>query len=325
MADGRTHIPLTAPTPIRRAILGGSTIAAAAGIDPYCSPVRLWLEMTGRVERQETEAMAWGKRLQPVIFEALRDDGYDAFEDGGTDYADRNGWLVGHPDGFGSVTDGASDAASAPGRRPRSTDRDERLVRDSRLYIIEAKASAYGYTDLPATWDAQVQTYMHLTGAREAIVAQLAGLHLTVWEVERKPAAMEALRELGERFVGYVESGEQPPVEGHPDDRAALALAYPDATPRTVRETREVREARRELAALLEREKAWKARVEGLRAVITAHMGDADTLIDAHDETVATWRNVTSRRLDTARLKKERAGLYDLFSVETMTRRFVLS
>lgn len=40
-----------------RFTIGGSEAAAAAGIDPHRSRVGLWLEKTGRVEREETEAM----------------------------------------------------------------------------------------------------------------------------------------------------------------------------------------------------------------------------------------------------------------------------
>ena len=58
-------------TPIARATIGGSTAAAACGIDPHHSRVALWLEMTGRVTTLESEPMKWGKLLEPVIFDEL--------------------------------------------------------------------------------------------------------------------------------------------------------------------------------------------------------------------------------------------------------------
>ena len=42
---------------VRRFTVGGSDVAAAAGIHPFVSPVMLWLQKTGRVEVAETEAM----------------------------------------------------------------------------------------------------------------------------------------------------------------------------------------------------------------------------------------------------------------------------
>lgn len=196
-----TPLPYTGPR------LGGSTIGAACGIDPWCSPIRLWLELTGRLEREETEAMRWGKRLQPVIFAALADDDYPVWE-----------------------------------------------------------ASAV-YDDVERPW-----------------------------------------------------------LVGHPDDRHAILAANPEATPgKRVRETKEIRDARRELAGLLAAEKARKGRIEALRAVLCDHMGDADELVSAHDVVVATWRQVTSKRLDVTLFRKERPELFDLFAAETTTRRLVLT
>ncbi len=280
----------------RRATLGGSTIAAAVGIDPFCSPIRLWLDLTQGREREETEAMRLGKRLEPVIFEELNERGYTCTRGAPTLYDPERPWLVGHPDGYGEGD-----------------------------VIVEAKATGRA-SELPHPWhEAQVQTYMHLADVDHSIIAQLAGLTLTVWEVDRRQHLIDVLLRLAEEFIGYVRSGEQPPPAGHRDDRAALLALWPDATPgKKVRETKEVRDARRELSALLEREKAWKARVEHLRAVVTDHMGDADTLVSSHDETVATWRNTTSRRLDTAALKTRRPDVYDLYSTETTTRRLLL-
>lgn len=284
-----------------RPTLGGSTIAAAAGIDPYCSPIRLWLEMTGRVHREETDAMRLGRRLEPVIFAELNERGYPCERTPEVEVRDPvRPWLVGHPDGHGA---GPLDGT-----------------------VIEAKATGRATDVPPIAHEAQAQTYMHLLGTREALIAQLGGLTFSVWEVGYHAHLAEVLLHLGETFVDYVRQGVQPPPAGHPDDRKALALAWPDSVPgKRVRETREVRDARRELAALMERERAQKARIEHLRAVVTDHMGDAEELVSAHDERVATWKGFTQHRLDTARLKSERPDVYEMFSTATTGRRFLLT
>ena len=260
--------------------LGGSTIAAAAGIDPYCSPIRLWLQLTRGEQPEENEAMRLGKKLEPVIFAELNERGVTCERTPGIELYDPDRpWLVGHPDGIG--------------------------VGDYAGTIVEAKAR--NRADTLAIWhEAQVQTYLHLAGEDQGLVAQLSGLHLDVFPVERRQPVIDVLLDLAARFMDDVRSGTQPAPNCHPDDRAALALAWPDAAPgKVVRETREVRDARKELALLLEREKASKARGEHLRAVITDHMQDADTLISLHDDVVATWRNVTTHRVDTRALKAE--------------------
>ncbi len=282
-------------------ILGGSTIGAAVGVDPYTSPIRLWLELTRGERRQANEAMRLGTMLEPVIFRALRAFGVPAKRSpsGAPAWPDKGReWLAGHPDGF--LVDGSA--------------------------VVEAKAAGHGYTEPPLHWQAQVQTYLHLTGLDGALVAQLAGLHLSTWEVERDQRAIDALLELAQVFVGYVERREQPPPLGHPDDRAAILLANPEPTrglPR--RETREVKDARKELARLLEAEKARKARIEHLRAVVTDYLADADTLISEADDVVATWKPVTSRRMDTTRFREDHPDLAGEYTTETTTRRLVLT
>lgn len=255
--------------------------------------------MTGRIQRDETEAMTWGKRLQPVIFAALADDGYDVwpFEEASWHDAARP-WLVGHPDGFGQG--------------------------DLSDVVVDAKASARGYDSPQLHYQAQLQAYLHLGNARRGMLATLSGLHLQVDVLERSDHEIELLLALAERFMEYVYADAQPPPLAHPDDRAAVLQLHPNAEPRKVRETREVRDARRELRALLEAEAARKERIDHLRAVVTNHMGAAATLIDAHDNEVATWKNVTSRRMDTKRLKAEAPDVWERYALPNTTRRLLV-
>lgn len=284
------------PLDPHRQKLGGSTIGAAAGVDPYCSPIRLWLEMTGRIERPETQAMYLGKLLEPAVFIALREQGYNAEPAGGEVLTVKSApWIEGHPDGY---ADGA---------------------------IVEVKCAGYAVDALRPAHEAQAQTYMYLKDTDEAIVAYLGGLRLDVFHVSRDDWAIEALLRLGREFMSHVYSDSQPPVTGHDDDRAALLAAHPEGQAWPVRETKEIREARKELARLLEAEKARKKRIDHLRSVITAHMGEASELLNRDGDTVATWRNVTSKRLDTTALKDAAPEVWAEFATETTTRRFVLT
>lgn len=284
------------PLDPRRQKLGGSTIGAAAGVDPYCSPIRLWLEITGRIERAETQAMYLGRLLEPAVFIALQEQGYPAERWTGPALAVKSEpWLEGHPDG---TSDGA---------------------------IVEVKCAGHAIDALRPAHEAQVQTYMWLADTDEAIVAYLGGLRLDVFHVSRDDWAIGTLRKLGAEFMRHVYTDSQPPVTGHDDDRAALLAAHPEGQAWPIRETKEVREARKELAALLYAEKERKKRIEHLRSVITGHMGEASELVNRDGDTVATWRNVTSKRLDTTALKEAAPKVWAEFATETHTRRFVLT
>jgi putative phage-type endonuclease len=86
--------------------IGGSEIAAAAGVDPYRSRVALWLEKTGRLDPPETEAMRWGELLEPAIWNELEDRGYELTVSNPAGLTDpERPWLVGHPDGFVAIGD----------------------------------------------------------------------------------------------------------------------------------------------------------------------------------------------------------------------------
>lgn len=290
----------------RRPTLGGSTLPAACGIDPWCSPIRLWLEMTGRIERPESDAMTWGKRLQGPIFDALDELGYlvnDAYDQEWRDPA--RPWLVGHPDGLGYEAH-------------------EGL-------LVEVKAvgkwspSANGGPQ--PNYEAQVQTYLHLTGLDDGLLAVLVGgQKLELHELERNQRAIDTLLELGERFMDYVRRDSPPPAAGHSDDRAALADAFPQhERGKVVRASRELAADVRLLARVKEQAKAVKAREATIAARITEAMGDAETMIGLHDEPLATWRTVASRRVNTDRLRADYPQVYEAVADSTSTRRLTLA
>lgn len=59
----------------RRTGLGASDVAAACGLDPYRSPLDLWLEKRGLAEPfGGNEHTRWGTRIEPVLREALAED-----------------------------------------------------------------------------------------------------------------------------------------------------------------------------------------------------------------------------------------------------------
>lgn len=297
--------------PIRPPVtIGGSDAAAACGIDPFRSRVMLWCEKTGRVERPESEAMTWGKRLEPVVMEVLEARGYiihpaPAYTDGA------RAWLTGHPDGF-------------VGHQGES---------DGRPELLEVKtAGVWSSRDwngggVPIHYQAQVQHYLHLTGLTRALVACLVGgQRLEVREVERDDRAIETLLALEEEFFSYIASDRPPPPDGSASAKEALAALHPSATTGKVArlsgalwdDLRALR-AREEQLAVVERQR------DELKQRIQAEMGDAEVAISPHDTEVAKWTNVTSHRLDTARIRKERPDLYDTYGVASESRRFTLT
>lgn len=89
----------------RNSFLGGSEVASIIGLNKYKSKYDLWLEKTGKVEREEidNEAIRLGNRLEPVLFELFKNTHlteYDTIIDN-TRYFHKNyNFLVGHIDGL---------------------------------------------------------------------------------------------------------------------------------------------------------------------------------------------------------------------------------
>jgi predicted phage-related endonuclease len=292
-----------------RPVLGGSTIAAAAGIDPWCSQVELFYRLRGELPEPESEAMEWGTRMQPLIFDALRERGITARETPGFELHDDSlPWLVGHPDGLANVSDHAYRGDA----------------------IVEAKLTGgYGYRrgdGLPLNWQAQVQTYMRLGHVERALVAVLtAGIRLDVHEVAYDERAADLLFELAAGFVDALRRGRCPSPDGSPSAREALVGRFPRQEPgRVYRLTGDEWETAKRLRLLREQQREVERQITQLENRVKACDPEAETFIDPFDGTYATWKAVGTRRIDTKLLKQARPEIAAESTRETTQRRFTI-
>lgn len=296
---------ITRPAPI-----GGSEIAAACGIDPHRSRVMLWLEKTGRVRREPSEAMEWGTRLEPVIFEALADQGYNVASAGGVAWRDEaRPWLIGHPDGFEWPGDSRQDGP-------------ERL-----LEIKTAGQWAHrGFEGVPFEYQAQVQLYLHLTGLSRALVAILVGgQRLELHELDRDERAIRGLLGLAERFWRHVETNEPPAPDSSESSREAMRTLWPEHEPgKAVRLLGSSWECYRELRRRRAQRDVLDRQIGTLENTLKATMGDAERAIGPHDEDALTWRTTEAKRIDVTALRRDRPEIAAEYETATPTRRFVV-
>jgi predicted phage-related endonuclease len=298
--------------------IGGSDAAAAAGIDPHKSRVMLWLEKKGRIGRPETEAMHWGKLLEPVIFEELRERGYAVtaardlaampnrmFHDGRVQHPDVP-WLVGHPVGLYEVEDGLG-------------------VLDAKTVGQWAKREWNG--EPPLAYVAQVQHYLHLTGLDRGLLAVLVGgQRLETYEIRRNQSAIDKLLALEEEFYGFLVRDEPPPPDSSESAREAVAAMFPEHVPgRVMRLDKRLMRRHFELRARREQRDTIDRIIRGHENELKAAMGDAETAISPHDEPVIHWRTSATTRLDVQRLKTEMPDVYERYVNRGQTRRFVLA
>lgn len=287
--------------------IGGSDAAAAAGVDPYRSRVMLWAEKTGRIARPESDAMRWGKLIEPLIFAELRERGYGVVPSLDADLRDDvRPWLGGTPDG------GVIDAEG--------------------IALLEVKtsghwgASAWADGAVPVAYVCQVQHYLHLTGLDRALLAVLLeGQRLELRTLHRDDALIGLLLEREAEFVEYVTADRMPPPDGSDSAREAVRTVFAESDGRTVRFTPEQAAAVRELRRRKEQSAIVARQIAALEQRIQAAMGTAEVAIGPHDEPLARWKPTTARRVDVTAFKAQRPEMAELFTTETTNRRFTLA
>lgn len=200
---------------VRRTGIGGSDAAAAVGLNPYQSPLELWLEKTGRaggLPRPEpddtTSPTYWGTLLEPIV---------------AASYTKQTGNRVRR--------------VNAVLRHPTipfmlaNLDREVVSARD--VQILECKtAGEFGarlWRDgVPEYVELQVQHQLAVTGKQAAHVAVLlCGQALEVHRIERDDALIARLIQLEAQFWKYVETDTPPPADGSESADRALRHLYP--------------------------------------------------------------------------------------------------
>lgn len=209
---------------VRRGGIGSSDAAAAVGLNPYKSPLELWLEKTGRDAglpkidpHDETSPTYWGNILEPIV---------------ASHYTRRTGFRVRkinavlqHPD-----LDKAWMLANI----------DREVMGTPEVQILECKTAGINGARLwkegvPEYVQLQVQHQLAVTGKCTADVAVLlGGQQLEIHRIERDEVLIERLIALEQAFWRYVEADTPPPADGSASADRALRCLYPEDAGNTV-------------------------------------------------------------------------------------------
>lgn len=293
----------------RRQAIGGSEAAACVGLDPYESPLALWLVKTGQVPAaDETEAMTWGRRMEDAI---------------AAEWAERTGLHLMLPP-----------ATFARADLPFMHANVDRLVFESPF----ADDVALGLAEIKLThdtarWDdgppdhhvLQVQHYLAVTGFQ---VGWLIGLlserrfRLVVHVIERDEQLIERLvaaeAEMWRRIL------EADPPAASVGDRAVLSAAYPQPEPgRSVTLPPSAAVVLDELGAARARRKRAEDDCDRFENQLRAWLGDAERGVVGDREAV-TWKAHEVQRLDTTALRKDQPETYAAYARTTTQRRLLI-
>lgn len=277
---------------VRRSGLGGSDAAAVADLSPWRSRLGLYLDKRGELDNDdgESERMAWGKRLEPVVAAV---------------YAQDTGRLVLNPQ-FTYRSRSHPFMLATP----------DRLVVDSDdMGGLEVKTTSAWQADswahsVPDHYALQCQHYMAVTGLAWWDVSVLIGGNTyRTFRLHRDDRLIAALIDLEERFwTDHVEAGVPPPVSGVTDDlrfveaEPAKTVVLPDTAVALIADRRRAHEEA----------KRWTDRKAHLDTQLRGLLLDAEEgYLAGHDTPAVTWKEAAGRDVfDTDRFAADHPHLY---------------
>jgi putative phage-type endonuclease len=294
----------------RKAGLGASDTAAVLGVDPWKSPLEVYLDKVDPTVHDDTvsEAAEWGTAVEAVVARKVASRhkklGKLTPSPGLCAHPDHP-WLLATPDRV--LVDRATGAEA----------------------LLEIKTTDGRNKDQwkdgpPTRVQVQVQQQLAVTGLDVAYVAVLFGgreMPAPI-RIDRDQTVIDLILEYGHTFWFDHVIARIPP-EARLGDDSALAGMYPGD------DTLEALIADDTLEALITERRARKAdadkataAVDELDLRIKEALGDRTLVTSVDGAVLATWKPKTSRRVDTRRLKADHPDLVEQYQTTTTTREF---
>lgn len=243
----------------RRTGISGTDVSAILGINPWASPLDVWLDKRGQAEpRAESMAMKLGNLLEPVVATLYADEtGAELVDPGFLRHPSRD-WHIGTPD---------------------------RITVDGTLIEIKTARSGNdwgepGTDQIPRHYLTQVAWYLALTELQVAHVAVLVGASdFRRYVVQRDLELEGVLVERCEAFwKGNVLEGQMPAVDGSESAARYIASRFPrNVEPLRPATEDEIALARRLAAARAATDAAEREQAEA-ENLLKAAIGDAEGL-----------------------------------------------
>ncbi len=296
---------------VRKGGIGSSDASAAIGLNPYKSPLELWMEKTGRTIANEEHAgfddpKYWGTLLEPFVAVAYQQK---------TERRVRKvNAVLQHPT-FPFML----------------ANIDREVVGCPDVQILECKtAGEFGsrlWRDgVPEYVQIQVQHQLAVTGKAAADVAVLlCGQQLEVFRIRRDEDVIGRLIVLEARFWEHVETDTPPPADGSESSARALRQLYPGGGDTLdFSESQHLSQVFADLRALRIELDAKGQHAEALKQALQEAMGDASRAVFATGE-VTFKRSKDGSALDAKRLAKDYPDIAARYTVPRPgSRRFVV-
>ena len=285
----------------RRKGIGGSDASAIMGQNQWESPLSVYMDKRGMApEKEPTEAMIQGTYCEDAV--AKR------FESETCMNVKRCNKLFSHPD------------------YPWMKANIDRQIVSKGFVGLECKTtSPYSKTDfdggsIPPNYFWQCQHYMAVTGAKEWYLAvQVWGTAFHIFRIMRDENAIAQLIEAERIFWNdHVLAGVPPYPIGSEADDEAIDMLY--ATARYDKEVNiDDMRAELETLALYEKDaKLLKEKIDTIKQSVKLRMGMYTNALCGRWK--ITWKDQTSTRIDTKRLRAELPETFKMYSKTTTSR-----
>lgn len=283
---------------IRQLGIGGSDAAAIAGLNPWKSPLSVYLDKTSEIPQEipDNERMRVGRDLEDYVAKRFE-------EATGKKVRKNNFMLVSEDHQF------------------MMANLDREIVGENAF--LECKTTnSYSKAEwekgIPPHYEIQVLHYMAVTGAEKAYIACLIGNEKFIYhEVKRDEEAINYLIEIEKKFWEDTKKGILPEPDGSSDYDEALKQKYSatidDEIPLNISD-----EVFTELYRYKDLKKEAETKIKILEQKIKLSLGEYEAGVT--DKYKATWKTQSRSSIDTKKFKEDYPELSDKYTKINETR-----
>lgn len=274
----------------RKKGIGGSDVGAILGVNPYRSRMDVWLDKTNKGgEVADNYAMARGRAMEPFIRE----------------------WFVAQTGLTVDVTEGQT--VSHPQIDYLRASYDGLTSDDGILEIKTMSQWVAKKGEIPETYYWQIQHYMYVSNRNHGYFAIDSAGTFIIERVEFDQKYISDVLPKLKDFWTHVLADTPPPAQKRDNiaptlDDYVTVDAYGLST---IERLKDVKEQMKEL----------KKKQELYEDELLQQLDGHTTLVNAQGLVLATHKQVTTNRFDSARFKKEQAELYKQYTKATTSNR----
>lgn len=288
---------------LRQTGIGGSDIAAIAGLSKWSTPYDIYLQKTDPPSEEPRDVFYWGHVLESVVAD---------------EYAKRTNRKI-----------RISNKTYRDKKQPYLMAHVDRLVKNEKR-ILECKTTRFadkedwgeaGSDIVPTSYMLQVQHYLEILNFDVADLAVLIGGNdYRIYTINREKEIGKMIRKIAADFWKRVQDRNPPDpltmsdlAKRFPRDSGLSVVASPDIIDTINR----LKEIKIEVDRLEDEEKV-------LRQAVALEMGENAYLVNASGKEIASWKTQVQNRIDSDILKKEYPNIYKACLKSSSFRKFII-